>query len=325
MFSSVAAAAANSFQSLRSRAGSRRGASPSRPSSSSRARPRDPSVPKPRVPSVAFTGVPRHWIADSAAATHIANGVNLLFPAGERFFVRAVKRYLGEVSPELAAQVKGFFGQEGRHAQAHERFFDTLRAQGFEIDTILARYERVAFDFVEVAAPPALRLSVTVALEHFTALLAEDALVDGLPYCDPRMRALFEWHAVEELEHKSVAFDVMQEVMPSYALRMAGLVVATILLGGFWAFATNELLKQEGKSLLDASREMRDLRKLAQELQNEDQLRLTKPIVTELFVRGIREYAKPNFHPTDRDHADLIAKTLARLRAEGVVESEARA
>lgn len=273
------------------------------------------SVPQPRAPRLALAGVPRHWFARSRGATHVANGVNLLFPAGERFFIRSVRHYLDRVSPDLAAQVKGFFGQEGRHAQAHERLFDTLRAQGFDIDSILARYERLAYHYIEKSAPHAVRLAVTVALEHFTAILAEDALTgDALAYADPEVRRLLEWHAVEELEHKAVAFDVMAEVAPSYVLRVIGMALACMTLGGFWIWATSELLKQEGSSLSDAVKELEQLRKRA-----ESEARTMEPIAKRVFLRGIREYLRPGFHPMDRDHSELIAKTLMRLAAEGVV------
>src|SRR4051812_33286902 len=85
---------------------------------------------RPRAPRLGFESVSRHWLAGSRAATQLANGVNLLFPAGERFFIRSVRYYVDRTSPELVAQVKGFFGQEGRHAQAHERLFETLRRHG---------------------------------------------------------------------------------------------------------------------------------------------------------------------------------------------------
>src|SRR5215471_337812 len=81
----------------------------------------------PRAPAFDLSDLPRHWFFGSPALTHLANGVNLLFPAGERMFVRAVRKFAGAAGPELAADVKGFSGQEGRHAQAHERVFDALR------------------------------------------------------------------------------------------------------------------------------------------------------------------------------------------------------
>lgn len=272
---------------------------------------------QPRTPRLEFDQVARHWFADSRAATHVSNGVNLLFPAGERFFVRSVRRYVGRLSPGLATQVKGFFGQEGRHAQAHERLFDQLRAQGFAIDGILAQYERIAFGWLEPAFPPALRLAVTAAAEHFTALLAEDALTNGfLIHADPEVRRLLEWHAVEELEHKAVAFDVLKEVAPSYALRVAGLFVGASTLAAFWLYATGDLLKQEGSSLREAHRELTELRERRGEAGEPI---VGDPIGTRIFLRGLLEYLRPGFHPTDRDHSALIAKTLARLEKEGVI------
>ena len=274
---------------------------------------------QPRAPRLGFAGVRRHWLAGSRAATQVANGVNLLFPAGERFFIRSVRHYLDRVSPELAAQVKGFFGQEGRHAQAHERLFDTLREQGLAIDPILERYEHIAYAYIEKSSPPALRLAVTVALEHFTAILAEDALTsDGLKHADREMRQLLEWHAVEELEHKAVAFDVLKEVAPSYALRMIGMLLATATLSGFWLWATHRLLVQEGSSLREAARELKALRKAGLENGSSGGM---APIASHVFLRGIREYLRPGFHPMDRDHRELIATTLARLASEGVVAS----
>ena len=71
----------------------------------------------PRDPDVDVSGIPRHWLANNATATAIANGVNLLFPHGERFFVRSVKHFLDHIDdPALRAQIKGFFGQEGQNA-----------------------------------------------------------------------------------------------------------------------------------------------------------------------------------------------------------------
>lgn len=285
-------------------------------SASRNAPPRTP--PKVRTPRLGFEGVPRRWFAGSVMASHLANGVNLLFPAGERFFVRSVRHYLDRVDdPELVAEVRGFFGQEGRHAQAHERFFDTLREQGYDIDTFLDMYDRVAWDVIEKHSPPALRLAVTVALEHFTAILAEDALTSGeLDQAHPVMRSLLAWHAVEELEHKAVAFDVLRATNPSYALRIAGLFTGAAVLGGFWLLATRELLRQDGMTLRDGAKELARLRR---EAEATGDTRVPSPIFSRVFLRGMREYLRPSFHPNDRDHRRLVADALAGLEADGVV------
>lgn len=260
-----------------------------------------PRVPRPRSPGVDLDApVPRHWFGGNAVATHIANGVNLLFPAGERFFVRSVNHYLDSVQdPALRAQIKGFFGQEGRHAKEHERFFAQLEAQGYDVARFLRVYERVAYGVIERIAPPALRLSATAACEHFTAIMAENALRHGiLDYAHPTMRALFLWHAAEEIEHRAVAFDVLRAVHPSYALRVAGMAVSATLLAGFWVAATVSLLLQERD--LPRGR-MRDEWRVARQRRKEQAV----------FLRGIREYLRPGFHPSQKDTDRLASAYLA--------------
>src|SRR5579862_3127492 len=142
----------------------------------------------PRRSPVELAGVPKHWFGGNPVQTHIANGVNMLFPQGERFFVRSVKHYLDQIdSPELRAQIKGFFGQEGRHAAAHDDYNQALRDQGFQIDGFLRFYERLGKNVLERLAPPALRLAATAAAEHYTAIMAEGAFTRGvLDQADPR-------------------------------------------------------------------------------------------------------------------------------------------
>ena len=127
-----------------------------------------------RKPTFRFADVPRHWFAESPFATHLANSLNLLFPLGERFFIRSVRQYVEHIDdPALLEQVRAFMAQEVRHGLEHERFFDVLEGQGFEIRSFLEWYERVAFRVIEPRAPKAVNLAVTVALEHFTAMFAE--------------------------------------------------------------------------------------------------------------------------------------------------------
>jgi predicted metal-dependent hydrolase len=252
------------------------------------------SVPIPRDPVLDLASVPRHWLADNAAATAISNALNLLFPAGERFFVRSVHAFVDQLDDEARAKVKGFFGQEGRHARAHDEFNDVLRAQGFEIDDFLARYERIA-RWIEDHLPSKLNLAGTAACEHFTAILADGAFNDGiLDALHPTMQQLLAWHAAEEIEHKAVAFDVLRSVDSSYALRMAGLFYATTMLGAFCAWGTVVLWRQEGLTVRAALRQLRGLRK-------------RDPVVRRVFGRGIREYIRRGFHPDDRANYHLAA------------------
>jgi hypothetical protein len=262
-----------------------------------------PFVPRVRTPGIDLDApVPRRWFGGNAVATHLVNGINLLFPAGERFFVRSVKHYLDEITdPVLRAQIKGFFGQEGRHAKEHERLFRLLVDQGYDVDRFLRLYERIAYGVIEKLSPPALSLATTAACEHYTAILAETVLdSDVLDGAHPTVRALLLWHACEEIEHRAVAFDVLRQVSPSYAVRMAGLGMATLMLSGFWAMATLMLMAQDD-SVPGAS--LRDDFAVVRQRQRKHGV----------FARGIREYLRPSFHPSQKDTDGLAAAYLASV------------
>lgn len=257
------------------------------------------SIPIPRELDIDLTKVPRHWMAGSAIATAIANGINLLFPHGERFFVRSVHRYLDQIdAPHLRAQVLAFFKQEGHHAKAHDDLNKILRAHGFAIDDFLARYHAIV-TWIEQRMLPALNLAGTAAAEHYTAILAHGAFTRGmLDQAEPTMRQLLAWHAAEEIEHKAVAFDVLQQVAPSYLVRMAGLAYATTMLGIFWAWAATMLVRQEKLGWREAHRQLRGLRR-------------RDPIIRRVFIAGIKQYIRRDFHPNQTANEHLAAAWFA--------------
>lgn len=258
----------------------------------------------------ATSDIPRWWLHENPVLTQVANGLNLLFPPGERFFIRSVKHYLDRIEdPDLRARVKGFFGQEGRHGHEHERYNRILEQQGYDIQRFLRLYERVAFGMIEPRFPPILRLSATVALEHFTASMAEMALTTSfLDGAHPTMRQLLRWHAAEEIEHKAVAFDVLREVDPRYSVRVAGLAIATSQLLGWWMVATAMLMAQENLTR-EERRRWRDEGERVR-IASEGRERM------KLFRRAILDYLRPSFHPDDRDDYHLARDYLASVGAE---------
>lgn len=266
---------------------------------------------KPRLPQLAIDGgLPRHWAFDNVIATALIDSVSMLFPAGERFFVRSVHHYLqkADLPDDLRAQIQGFFAQEGRHAQQHERVNRVLNQQGYDVRLFLRLYERICYDWLERFTPPALHLSATAAAEHFTAIMADNFLrMDELTAnLDPTMRRLLLWHAAEEIEHKAVAFDVLARVSPSYAMRVAGLAFASAILGAFWFAGTCLLIKQESR-LVGWGRIRHDLQRLRQ-LRKE---RGRRGIVADVFAKGIRQYLRRDFHPNEIDNYDLAMQYLA--------------
>lgn len=262
---------------------------------------------RPRVMGFEFDEqrIPRHWVAGAAVPTQMANALHLIFPMGERFFVRSVRHFAAQIEdPQLRAQIKGFYAQEGRHAHEHERVFVMLERQGYQVKPFLALYKKIAYDWIEKVSPAKLRLAATSALEHYTAIMAENALThDLLDRMHPDMQALLAWHACEEIEHKAVAYDVLQAVAPSYALRAAGMFMATTTLIGFWFLGSVMLLRQEeGLTLREGLRQLRVAMK-------------ANPLGRRVFARGIREYLRRDFHPWQTDNLALARRALAKVEA----------
>jgi predicted metal-dependent hydrolase len=249
--------------------------------------------------------VPRYWFGGNAGLSHSVNGLNLLFPAGERFFVRSVRAYLGQIDdPELLARVRGFIGQEAQHGRAHEAAFKVLERQGYEVRSFLGWYEWLGYDVIEPLAPPILRLAVTVALEHYTAVMAENALSrDLMEAAHPALRDLLRWHAAEEIEHKSVAFDVLRAVDDRYAVRLAGLALGTFALLMFWTVGTRHLVRQD--PWLSRSRLRQDRRDAQAMGANQDFWRI-----------GVVSYLRRGFHPDQIDNRRLADVWLAAFRPE---------
>jgi predicted metal-dependent hydrolase len=264
---------------------------------------------RPRRVRFSYDDLPRHWFAGDPIATHVANGLHLLFPAGERFFVRSVRYYLPlfEDDAEMKAQIRGFAGQEASHSKEHERVAEILEAQGYEVRDFMKRFEKWTFERVEPHLPPALRLAATAACEHYTAMLAENAFTEEFfrTHAHQGIRDLLMWHAAEEIEHKAVAFDVLQRVNDSWALRAAGMLLASVVLGAAWASATRMLLAQEG---YDASKIREGLRRI-RELEGRDVRR-------DVFLRGFFEYLRPGFHPWNKDNRAMVQAFLAELEAQ---------
>jgi predicted metal-dependent hydrolase len=248
-------------------------------------------------------GIPRHWIDDSAVATHFFNGLNLVFPDGERFFIRAVQDHLDRITDDdLRARIKGFAGQEGWHAKQHERYFEILERQGYRIDGFLRHFHRF-IRWSNRLVPAALRLSITAGAEHYTATLGANALDNPLlERAHPVMRQLIHWHALEELEHKSVAFDVLRQTHPSHALRITGFVVASLALLGWTWLGTRMLLRQDGVDQRTARAEFRRLR------------RVTNAQMERALAAGVRAYRRRDFHPDEKDDSALVRRGLDTIR-----------
>jgi predicted metal-dependent hydrolase len=179
------------------------------------------------------TRIPRHWHGGRKSVSAFFDNLSIFFPPGERFFIEAVHAYRARVGDEqLLRDVQAFCAQEGFHSREHVRYNALLESRGYPAGELERRVEAL-LDRVRGRSTKRFRLAVTCALEHFTALMAHPVLDDErtLEGAHPVMAELWRWHAGEEQEHKSVAFDVYQATGGTYGVRVAAMVGATVV---FW-------------------------------------------------------------------------------------------
>jgi hypothetical protein len=171
-------------------------------------------IPK-RDLSFDFSGVDlARWHPGGEHLSHYFNVHSLQFPKGERFFIASVRHFRDQVrDPVLRQQVAGFIAQEAMHGREHEAYNAALARAGYPVEA-MERWVGRSLWFARHTMPAKGQLAMTAALEHLTAIGAEDLLERGvsLDGADPTMAKLWRWHAVEETEHKAVAFDVYREV-----------------------------------------------------------------------------------------------------------------
>lgn len=174
------------------------------------------------------------WNGGDPFTTRFLDALSINFPAGERFFMDAVRAFEPRVSdPKLREEIKLFIRQEAQHGAAHANYNERMRSQGVKVESILRSLSRQQAS-TQRRFSKKRQLALTAAAEHVTAMLAE-GLLGAAPMLDertdPTMRAMFLWHAVEEVEHKSVAFDVYQTAAGGgYFTRASAMITFTLYL-----------------------------------------------------------------------------------------------
>lgn len=163
-----------------------------------------------------FSGddIPKYWLDNDPFKSRMIDAVQATFPDGERYFITTVQAFRNQIDdPKLLEEVKDFSIQEGQHGIVHTEYNQRLSRQGIAIDGFLSHVQKINEVRLKRYSP-GYNVAITAALEHFTAMMADlfFARKGMLAGADERVRAMLAWHAIEEMEHKAVAFDVMTKV-----------------------------------------------------------------------------------------------------------------
>ena len=261
--------------------------------------------------------IPVYWFAGDQFKSILLTSLSCTFPEGERFFVRSVRHFQKNLTnPLLKEEVKGFIGQEAHHGNEHEHFNALMQKKGLPTKKI-EEFVLNGLKWQGKHLSPERQLAKTCALEHFTAMLAETILEypDFFAGMDDRLLPLWLWHAVEESEHKAVAFDVYKDQVNNYWMSTSEMAFTTLEFIGFqtlhyWQLRNAMTDKTDWKSMADGMKWL---------LGKNGFLRKLGP--------AYLSYYKRDFHPNQRDSRALrdagLIKLAAMLKRPELLESAA--
>lgn len=161
-----------------------------------------------------FSGTPANHFAGNPLVSQLWNALSLVTPYTEAFLIRAMKRAGGQVTnPVLRQQISAFLAQEALHTRHHSALNARLAELGYDVERAGTVAQRVLSELSDRSSLQG-ALAFVIAGEYAIyaisrTVLEEPAVLAGTA---PEVRRLMEWHALEEMEHQSVACDVYRHL-----------------------------------------------------------------------------------------------------------------
>lgn len=248
----------------------------------------------------------RHWVRNDPYATAFFNALSAVFPHGETFMIRSLIPWVERVPESLRVDVEAFIEQEAGHSREHVAMNKALIGAGYDIAP-LDRKIRGFVAFFEDASD-IMKLTATMCIEHFTAIIAAELLenryhLDGV---HDDILELWLWHAIEEVEHKGVAYDVWNHATKDwsparrYALRSFFMLAVTTSFFINRTLGQIELLRQDGYRFLAS-------------LKGVLRAGFGKGGIGRNVLRPWAAFFRPGYHPWDKDDRLLLAQGEANL------------
>lgn len=246
------------------------------------------------------------WHSGDPFKTAYFNALSIMFPLGEKAFIDAVNAFRGDVSdPKLLEEIRGFVGQESIHAREHQVYNKTLcDARGYDLAAMESRIS-TKIEWSDKNLPKIAKLYGTVGYEHYTAIMAnatmsKPEILEGVP---APMAAMWRWHAIEEAEHKAVAFDVLQAVGGTTKQRRQAMFFVTLEFVRNTRFNVNHMLKADGYSFAQRVR-----------LWTGGMMWLFgKQGILRGLGRPLRDFFAADFHPWQHDNRALLSATKEQI------------
>jgi predicted metal-dependent hydrolase len=248
----------------------------------------------------------RWWNGGDPVATAFYNSLSLTFPKGEAFFIESVRNFRDRVPPAQQAQIDAFIKQEAAHSREHNHLNNQVEQAGYDVRRMHADLDARLAELRD--RPPIVGLVTTVALEHFTAIIAHACLRSERHFknASPDAARLWKWHAIEEIEHKGVAYDTLLAATQKLSAYKRWKIRSLVMLGISYSFlrarvrAMRQFLKQDGMSGPLTS------------LRIFSYLVIYPGLLRQIFPAWL-SFFRPGFHPWQHDDRALAAEHEARL------------
>jgi len=178
------------------------------------------------------TPFPARWNGGDAFRSAFFNALSMSFPVGEQYFMDSVragfKKLPSDQQAQFSREVQGFVGQEATHRRVHSLFNGHLEKLGFTNTLELRAKKRIE---AHAHYDTRVHVAATAATEHLTAIFADWTLrhTDAFAGSEPRLQTLWQWHAAEESEHRSTAFDIYCALGGSHPIRVKVFQVVTAI------------------------------------------------------------------------------------------------
>ena len=242
----------------------------------------------------------RHWLNGDPIATAFFNALSITFPRGEAYFIDSVRAFREGVPERLAQEIAAFTKQEVVHSREHLAFNRQVTDNGYDVSLLDADVVRL-LDLAR-QRPPIISLAATMALEHFTAILAHELLRDPryLVGAEPEAAAMWRWHAIEEIEHKGVAHDTWMHATRNWSRAKRWRVKTLMML-----IVTKHFLHHRARGMMELLRQdgITNVRAWGGLLH----YALVRPGILRRVARPWMSYFLPGFHPWRVDDRALIA------------------
>ncbi len=196
-------------------------------------------------------GLNPKWVPNNIPLAHFFNGVSLIMPYLEPYLCRTNNEVRAHIHDQnLLEDIKGFNNQEFIHHACHRRINFLLRKNGYpEFEAVEKRNN----EFYQRLSRRSLRTKLAYSAgfetmtQGFTKWLCGKRIALFANSC-PYLTSFWLMHMVEEVEHKTVAFDAYMAYSGSYLHRALGVfhgtfgVVGYALMGMFTALKKDRLL-----------------------------------------------------------------------------------